>query len=312
MSRSPNWCFTLNNYTEEDIERLHNLECVYIIVGEEVAPKTGTPHLQGYVEFKDKPVLSTVKKRIGATAHLEVAKGFAHQNIQYCSKGGKPWMKGEPKQPGKRTDLDKIAKEIIEGKAVDKVALENPMAFHMYGRTMSKIEDIALRKRFRTEMTTCEWLWGPTGVGKSHKAFEGFNPETHYVWKNDNGWQDGYTGQETVIINEFRGDIKFSELLQLIDKWPYELRRRGREPVPFLAKHIIITSSLPPEGVYKNLAAEDKLDQLLRRVKITHLEAMSGGVSGGGLGNTEPDPRTKNEGKQEMTDKEFDAFMKNI
>ena len=61
------------------------------------------------------------------------------------------------------------------------------------------------------------------------------------MWKDDNDWQDGYTGQETVIINDFRGGIKYAVLLQLIDKWPAFVSRRGREPAPFLAKHVIIT-----------------------------------------------------------------------
>ena len=67
--------------------------------------------------------------------------------------------------------------------------MTNPEAYHQYGpRTLTKVEDIALRSKFRTEMTTCEWLSGPTGVGKSHRAFQGFTPDTHYVWKlNDGG-----------------------------------------------------------------------------------------------------------------------------
>ncbi len=147
----------------------------------------------------------------------------------------------------------------------------DPVHYHQYGRTLQKAEDIQLRKRFRTEMTTCEWIYGPTACGKSHEAFEGFNPETCYVWKKETMWQDGYTGQETVIINELRGDsIKFGKLLELVDKWPYTLERRGREPVPFLAKHIVITSALPPAEIFVNLAEDDRLEQLYRRIIVTY------------------------------------------
>jgi hypothetical protein len=86
--------------------------------------------------------------------------------------------------------------------------------YHQYGRTLHKIEDIVLRTKYRSWMTTCTWYYGPTATGKSHRAFEGFNPITDYVWADDNGWQDGYTGQPRVIINDFRGDIiKYNELL---------------------------------------------------------------------------------------------------
>ena len=139
-------------------------------------------------------------------------------------------------------------------------------------------------------MTKGIWYWGDSGVGKSHKAYENFNPDTHYVYPNDNGWWDGYKGQEIVIINEFRGGIQYSELLDLVDKWPKSVRRRGREPVPFLATTLIITSSMPPDKVYSRLAFEDKLDQLYRRFEIVKMEQKCS------KGNTETlEPNESNE-----------------
>jgi hypothetical protein len=122
-------------------------------------------------------------------------------------------------------------------------------------------------------MTKCDWVYGPTGTGKSHYAFSNYSPETHYVYPNDGGWWDGYVGQEVVIINEFRGGIMYSELLDLLDKYPKQVRRRGREPVPFLAKLIIITSSKHPcscyDGVYQE---DDSIDQLLRRINLIKMD----------------------------------------
>lgn len=46
------WCFTLNNFRDEEVKRFESLECERIVVGIEKAPTTGTPHLQGYVRFK--------------------------------------------------------------------------------------------------------------------------------------------------------------------------------------------------------------------------------------------------------------------
>ena len=142
------------------------------------------------------------------------------------------------------------------------------MKYHQYGRTLNKIEDLAMRNKYRSEMTKGIWYWGETGVGKSHKAFEGFNPKTHYVLPNDNGWWDAYTQQDTIIINDFRGEIRYNELLNLVDKWPFNVKRRNREPIPFISKTVIITSSLKPEDVYHNRNDEDKIEQLLRRFEV--------------------------------------------
>eukprot|EP00918_Siedleckia_nematoides_P052795 GHVU01115306.1.p1 GENE.GHVU01115306.1~~GHVU01115306.1.p1 ORF type:complete len:237 (+),score=15.01 GHVU01115306.1:377-1087(+) len=180
---------------------------------------------------------------------------------------------GEMPSQGRRTDLIDLRDRIKSGESVDDLTIENPEIFHQYGRTLTKLEDIILRKKYRTWMTEGIWYWGSTGVGKSHKAFENYDPETHYVYPNDNGWWDGYTGQETVIINDFRGGICYNELLDLVDKWPKDVKRRCREPAPFLARKVIITSPDIPQNVYSRLAENDSLDQLFRRFKIIHCKS---------------------------------------
>jgi len=215
-----------------------------------------------------KAIIKMIKPR-----HVEACKGTAEDNIKYCSKDAKVLVeRGLRPSQGKRTDIEAIVTDIREGMTVDDIAIDNPVAFHQYGRTFLKVEDITLRSKFRSWMTKGLWLFGPTGVGKSHRAFEGFKPETHYVLPDDNGWWDGYTGQETVILNDFRGSVSYGLMLQLVDKWPVTVKRRGREPVPFLAKRVIVTSSLHPTAVYNNLNASDGIEQLLRRFTIQELD----------------------------------------
>jgi hypothetical protein len=285
-NRNRSWCFTLNNYTEEEHKNICNVECEYLIVGKEVG-ENGTPHLQGYIYFKNPRTMGGVKKLLGNKVHLEISRGSAKDNKIYCSKEGDFFEKGDMPQQGERTDLIEIKKNIEEGKkTVDEITMENPTIYHQYGRTLEKIEDIAMRNKFRDFTTTCTWYWGPTGTGKSHKAFENFNPETHYVLSTrDNGWWEDYKQQETVIINEFRGQIPYSFLLELCDKWPIKVPRRGRPPLPFLSKKIIITSSMHPKEVYKNIEEKDSIDQLLRRIDIIFLDKSAQKCTGG---NTNP------------------------
>lgn len=264
------YCFT---DFEMDLEFYKNLKYVeYLIAGKEVCPKTGNLHFQGFVAFKNRRSWKAVHADFGKR-HLEWCKGNAIQNYNYCSKeeGDKIEIGTRPKGQGTRTDLKKVKDDIMAGKKVDDICIENPILFHQYGRTLNKLEDLAMRKKYRTEMTKGIWYYGTTGVGKSHTAFENFSPETHYVVPNDNGWWDGYCQQDTVIFNDFRGEISYNFLLQLVDKWPVNVKRRNREPMPFISKTVIVTSSLAPDQLFCRRDDEDHIGQLLRRFEILRL-----------------------------------------
>lgn len=277
-----NYLFTIFDM-EWNITKGMEEEIDYMVYQHEICPETKRSHYQGYIEIKKKKGIKGVQTILGNKCHVEARKGTQAEAIAYCTKtesrkqGTEPIHFGQPRQQGERVDLNEIKDSIVQGAtSVDEIVLEDPETYHQYGRTLSKIEDLVMRKKYRTEMTKGTWYWGPTGVGKSHKAFEGFNPDTHYLMNcNDKGWWEGYAQQETVIINDFRGEIPYNQLLNLVDKWPFNVPRRNREPMPFTSKHVIITSSLPPNKVYVNREAEDSLKQLLERFNVIHIDGAS-------------------------------------
>lgn len=282
------WCFTNYDLDFDYDKYVESCSAQYVIIGLEVCPKTKRPHHQGFVYFTgERFSIKGVAKQLGG-AHVEKCIGNLDQNCDYCIKDDKVTEYGNKPKQGFRTDLEAIKEDLLQGKtSVDDICVEKPFVFHQYGRTLNKLEDIALRRKFRSWMTKGEWYFGDSGTGKSHKAFEDFHPSSHYVFPNDNGWWDGYTGQETVIINEFRGGIAYAELLDLLDKYPKTVRRRGREPVPFLAKRVIITSVLQPKEVYHMLSESDSLEQLYRRISMFK---MTQKWSEGNTGASDPVP----------------------
>lgn len=246
-------------------------EFVYIVVGREVG-ENGTPHLQGFVYFKNPRSLPGIKKvGLFKRAHLENAKGTNKQASDYCKKDGNFIEKGTlPNQSGKRTDLEEVYDKVKNGASVDDIAWENPSTYQFAHKALGKLEDIRLRKLRRNFMTEGEWIFGPTGCGKSEYAF---SHEGAYIYPYDNGWWDGYKCEDTVIIDEFRGQLPFNELLRMVDKHPnYNVRRRCREPMPFVSKKVVITSSMPPWEVFKKLDESDSLKQLYRRFKIFKID----------------------------------------
>lgn len=267
--RSRAWCFTLNNYTVEQYDSVVELQHIasYVVIGEEVGA-SGTPHIQGYVYFKNAKSFKKMQKLI-PEAHLEVAKGTPQEASDYCKKDGQYEEHGVLPKQGKRVDLDLIKNEIVNGKKVDDIVIESPAIYHQYGRTLEKIEDIVLRKQTRTQMTKGFWIYGTSGCGKSEMLFKKYNNSDYYVWKKDKEWQCGYKQQNVVIIDEFRGQLPFYKLLELCDRWTNcWLERRGREAIPFVSKCVCITSPLKPEEVYKNLDANDKWIQFNRRYRV--------------------------------------------
>ena len=88
ISPAKRWCFTFNNYTDADISSIVpdiTRLCDYAIIGAEVG-ESGTPHLQGYVEFKTKvrPLSCGFP-----SMNWEKCKGNRASNTAYCSKDGK-------------------------------------------------------------------------------------------------------------------------------------------------------------------------------------------------------------------------------
>lgn len=264
----PNFTSFLENAPKWNPEKMK-----YLIIGEEICPKTGRKHWQGAAYFHEKVSYKTAQRLLGiGNSHIEnIPQGTGNQAFDYCNKDGKYQEFGTRPQQGKRVDLIEIKDEIMQGKKVDEIVLENPMLYHQYGRTLMKIEELRLRQTFRTELTKGIWYYGSTGCGKSVKAFENYTPDTHYAVPNDNGWWDAYTQQETVIFNDFRGEVRYNDMLELVDYHPKTVKRRGREPLPFTSKLVIVTSSLSPDQVYKNRDEEDSLEQLYRRFEVINM-----------------------------------------
>lgn len=90
---SKNWCFTLNNYADDDLTTLrsYSLELSNCFIFSKEVGASGTPHLQGYFELKVKKRMSTIKK-IGSPfdrMHLERRRGSKTEAISYCCKEAK-------------------------------------------------------------------------------------------------------------------------------------------------------------------------------------------------------------------------------
>lgn len=265
MSQARRWCFTLNN-PENGIDGWNNHpDCTYAIYQLEQG-ESGTPHLQGYVEFKVPKRLAWLKRHVSPLAHFAVSRGSPEQNRAYCSKeegrlAGPREHGAISKGAGHRSDLDAAAALVEEGGA-SCVAEQMPAVFVKYSKGLRDLEYHlrgTKRKREGFLKPSIKVYWGPSGAGKTRRCYEE-HPDLYRCVSHTGGtlWMDGYDGEDVVLFDDFQGGIQFRLLLQILDGYPLHLQIKGGH-VQFLARVILFTSNLPPSQWYA-AAKEGGLD----------------------------------------------------
>lgn len=263
-----NYCWTLNNYTDEDEMNIQELfgEAKYVVYGREIG-QNGTPHLQGYIEFKNPRAFNAVCKLLGGKAHVEARRGTAKEAADYCKKDGNVFEIGEISNPnGVRKDheviRENLSKGIKIGKLLEEGVLKNAQAISFAEKYLKYTE------KPRTWKTEVWWISGPSGCGKSKLAWKecGIPWDEVYV-KSVGKFFDGYDGQEVVILDDFRvQDIELAQLLRLMDRYPERVEIKGGSRM-WKCDKLIITSIKTPEECYEFLQ-DEPLYQITRRIDM--------------------------------------------
>lgn len=270
-SRSRAFCYTFNNFSLGWEFGFALLETDYHIYGREIAPTTGTPHIQGYLHFPNARVFSSLLKRLPPGIHLEIAKGSPDQNIAYCSKSGdfvetgvRPVSKKRQGELGAQVYSDAIV-SAKQGKFEDIPSGLYTRHFATYHKMFSLAQVIPLSM----DILDFHWYWGPTGTGKTRKARDE-NPGAYL--KNPNKWWDGYVGQTCVIIDEWSPchSVLASHLKQWADHHAFAAEIKGGSKCLRPVK-LIVTSNYSIQECFPD--PSDHLP-LLRRFQVTHFDDM--------------------------------------
>ena len=264
--------FTVNNPLDDWAVALwESGECKYLVGGHEVAPTTGTPHIQGYCELA-RPLTRKQILELLPKAYIARRHGTQEQAIGYCKKDGDITELGQPSVPGARGDLESLCAMVRAGKRPREIAQLAPAGFAKFSKHINSLRCALLEPRNTPPKVTV--LYGPTGSGKSRQARA--ITDTAYVWGPEQGrWFDGYFGESDVIFEEFRGQLPFGMLLRLLDRYDCKVELKGGM-MEFCATNIVLTSPVHPKEWYTCLDADDKYDQLARR--ITEIICTKGNV----------------------------------
>lgn len=283
-----NWTFTFNyggsgqtscEEVELWTEALRN-RCWFGVYGRETAD-TGQRHLQGYVQLNDRARLTELKKIgggiIGRRVHWEPAKASAEENWAYCTKEG-DFETINPENPPRnaRTGLtlanDKWADALQCCKDGN---LENcdPMMLIRYVKNLEHLQNKFQLEPVEIHHTTrMQWMWGPTGSGKSRGARDAIKEMglSLYV-KMQNKWWDGYEGQDCVLIDDMgkeRGKDLTTHCKHWFDIYPFQAEIKGT--VRYIRPRLfVITSNLHPWDIWGHDPIES-YDPIMRRLQVEY------------------------------------------
>jgi len=276
MSRNRAHAFTWNNYPDDYATHLDGLLCRYIVAGEEVAPGTGTPHLQGYVVWRSGKTVSAVRQLLPG-CHITITRGTHRQNDQYCRK-----TRDEDRVPnGVVYNRGDIPADPADRGAAEKARWEDSWSLAKRGL----IEDIPADIRVRNYSTLLRigrdympamerldgpcglWIWGASGSGKTRSVLDQI-PDAFP--KPRNQWWDGYQQEDVVLVDDVD---KFNvglggQFKHWADAYPFigEVKGTSKKIRP---KRLIVTSQYTIEEIWED---EETRVALLRRFVVVKKE----------------------------------------
>jgi len=256
--RSRAFCFTFNNASVTDEELLLSLDCRYIVFGRELAPTTGTPHLQGFIYFTNGKTLRAARTALPG-CHVEVAI-TVDEAIAYCKKEGDFVEKGiKPASQQERGDAEKARWQSAWdfAKAGDIESIPADIRLRQYG-SIRRIERDYMRPPALLSSPCGIWIHGPAGTGKTHSVYESY-PELYS--KNASKWWDGYQGQAVVLLDDIgptEASWSVRHLKMWSDRYPFIADNKGGS-INIRPSKFIVTSQYTIETLFLDVETREAL-----------------------------------------------------
>lgn len=211
----------------------------------------------------------------------------------------------------KRSGAVKTLLDMLYAGVKTKREVEAELSGSQYGRYRTQIEAVWTKRLQRSaeewrEKKLAEgaqvqtvWLYGPAGCGKTSfaKVHAKKKGQEYFVSGSSRDPFQGYSGEHTVILDEFRPNaMEYSDLLRILD--PFSIIDETMAPARYADKAlacdlIIITTPYDPLGFYEKMFGKftlfsetDSFNQLWRRLSLVvkmdydSIEAMTGDEAG--------------------------------
>lgn len=309
MARAKHWCWTL--YPDDEYEEEAWLSATlappvnfwdpdkmeFLVYSVERCATSGRVHLQGFLSLKSKVRASGVKKLLrDNTIHLEMAAGTPKQAADYCRKSDThitgPYQWGVcPDKRGKKSATARAIEDIKAGKALSEVAKSNPDAWVRSHRGLVSLAGYVSRPTEPWRQVTTTILWGPKRTNKTRTAMSSLCADGRVPFTmplSDGFWFDGYEGEDTIVIDDFYGQIKFSDMLRLVDGYYVQIPIKGGFTWAKWKKVFITSNTHPDQWWSSSRSAIPQASMEALYARFTEIVHMTQPAQPGDW--TQPDP----------------------
>lgn len=235
--------------------------------------------------FEDtKTMRFTVVQKLFPGMHIEPTKGNKEQSEDYINKRGKWEEKGESVLyiarrgeikgcQGLRRDFE-IIDDLIQSGHTPTEIMDTSFSFRRYETMIKRAYfDKRMKETPILRDLVVEWHCGESGSGKTYEysnlCKQYGNDNVYLLTDYSKGGFDNYIGQPILCMDEFRGQMPFSLLMNYLDGYRVQIPCRYTNGYALWNKVYIFTV-LPPERVYENMVQEhrflDTFEQLKRRI----------------------------------------------
>lgn len=313
------WCFTLfMEDDDEDVARITWLaatpdcpplnwqECKgfrYMKYQVERAPDTGRLHLQGFICLTYPMRLGEMKRHYSERAHWEVSRGSFKENDAYCSKPASrmcgPFEAGDKPQGGASKTRDRwlaVQEMAKQGCSRDQILMEMPELAPQCRGIDALIESTRPLCEISRAIKVF-YIYGPTGVGKTHHALTQFPNACLVRGAYVAGKSfDQYNYEKVIVFDEWSPlEWPLTLMNALTDKWKCPLQCRYNNKYACWDT-VVITTNVRPEECYSAclpLQRESFLRRLTYQMELTaRCDALDWGLVDGVLSPDLPIPPT--------------------
>lgn len=225
-------------------------------------------------------------------SHVEPQMGRKEQLKSYLLKEGEYKEKGEEvlyvegldclqDNQGHRSDVDEIDEMLKEGLTPSQILQKSFRYRRFEEKIKSHFLDMRIRETPLEKEMHNEFHFGRSGTGKTYvyiKKCNEFSPEEVYLCSDFSSSGSGFdfykdNPARVLILDEFRGNLPYSQFLNILDKYSRKQQRCRYKNTYALWTQVLICTVLAPEEVYHNMVDtscrnSDTFAQMMRRLDV--------------------------------------------